>query len=92
MFLEAQFGDCIEPLEPPVTGDTEMEDGDELALEKHRDFSPGVKITIDSLVANVYFETLEVECRNESLKMRIKAVVERAVETVAPFVDLLGAY
>ena len=91
MFLEAQFGDTIEPLEPPKEIKEEGEDT-EMAVEKHRDFSPGVRITIDSLVATVYFETLEVECRNESLRMRVKAVVERAVETVAPFVDLVGEF
>ena len=94
MFLEAQFGDCVEPLEPPKF-DTEMENGGEdlaLSLASDMKFSPGVKITIDSLVAKVYFETLEVECRNESLRMRVKAVVERAVETIAPFVDLVGVY
>jgi len=95
MFLEAQFGDCVEPLEPPKL-DTAMENGGEdslaLALASDMKFSPGVKITIDSLVAKVYFETLEVECRNESLRMRVKAVVERAVETIAPFVDLVGVY
>ncbi|PWW77399.1 Metallo-hydrolase/oxidoreductase [Tuber magnatum] len=53
---------------------------------------PGVRIKIDNIIANVWFENLDVECRNESLKMRVKTVVERAVETVAPFVDLLGGY
>jgi cleavage and polyadenylation specificity factor subunit 3 len=91
MFLEAQFGDCVEPLEPPNPDDTDM-GNDELVLPTVSTFSPGVKITIDSLVAKVYFDTLEVECKNESLRMRVKAVVERAVETVAPFVDLIGIY
>ncbi|KAF8251169.1 Metallo-hydrolase/oxidoreductase [Wilcoxina mikolae CBS 423.85] len=91
MFLEAQFGDCVEPLEPQKLDDTDM-DNTELAPATERTFSPGVKITIDNLVAKVYFDTLEVECRNESLRMRVKAVVERAVETVAPFVDLVGVY
>jgi len=93
MFLEAQFGDCVQPLEPPKLGDVEMVDNDDqVILASERRFSPGVKITIDNLVANVYFDTLEIECRHESLKMRVKAVVERAVETIAPFVDLVGVY
>lgn len=94
MFLEAQFGDCVEPLELPQLDDTDMDSksNSENALVKGNPFSPGVKITIDALVAKVPFDTLEVECRNESLRMRVKAVVERAVETVAPFVDLIGVY
>ncbi|RPB00645.1 Metallo-hydrolase/oxidoreductase [Choiromyces venosus 120613-1] len=61
-------------------------------VQKMRQIVPGVQIKIDTIVANVWFENLEVECRNESLKMRVKTVVERAVETVAPFVDLVGGY
>jgi cleavage and polyadenylation specificity factor subunit 3 len=71
-----------------------MEDSGENALVRAIDlkFSPGVKITIDNMVATVSFDTLEVECNFESLKMRVKAIVERAVETIAPFVDLHGVY
>jgi cleavage and polyadenylation specificity factor subunit 3 len=92
MFLEAQFGDCVQPLEPPKLGDIDMVDNNDQVIASERRFSPGVKITIDNLTANVYFDTLEIECRHESLKMRVKAVVERAVETIAPFVDLVGVY
>ncbi|KAA8907537.1 beta-lactamase-like protein [Sphaerosporella brunnea] len=93
MFLEAQFGDCVEPLEPPKL-DADMEDSAEALVKREIDykFCPGVKITIDNMVATVPFDTLEVECRNETLKMRVKAIVERAVETIAPFVDLHGVY
>lgn len=45
---------------------------------------PGVEITVDKHVAKVWLETLEVECAYGVLRDRIKAVVERAVETVAP--------
>ena len=45
---------------------------------------PGVEIRVDKLVAKVWLETLEVECSNATLRDRVKAVVERAVETVAP--------
>ncbi|KAI9845895.1 MAG: endoribonuclease ysh1 [Sclerophora amabilis] len=45
---------------------------------------PGVEIRVDRHVARVWLEDLEVECGNRALKDRVQAVVERAVETVAP--------
>ena len=45
---------------------------------------PGVEIQVDKNVAKVWLETLEVECTNNILRDRVKAVVDRAVETVAP--------
>lgn len=45
---------------------------------------PGVEIRVDKQVVQVWLETLEVECASNVLKERVKAVVERAVETVAP--------
>lgn len=45
---------------------------------------PGVEIKVDKHVAKVWLETLEVECQYGVLRDRVKAVVERAVETVAP--------
>ncbi|KAL8654439.1 MAG: hypothetical protein Q9210_001507 [Variospora velana] len=45
---------------------------------------PGVEITVERHVARVWLETLEVECEFKTLRDRVKAVVERAVETVAP--------
>lgn len=45
---------------------------------------PGVQIVVDQHVAKVWLETLEVECAWALLRDRVKAVVERAVETVAP--------
>ena len=45
---------------------------------------PGVEIHVDHHVAKVWLETLEVECAYGILRDRVKAVVERAVETVAP--------
>jgi cleavage and polyadenylation specificity factor subunit 3 len=45
---------------------------------------PGVEIIVDQHVAKVWLETLEVECGWALLRDRVKAVVERAVETVAP--------
>ncbi|CRG91928.1 Endoribonuclease ysh1 [Talaromyces islandicus] len=44
---------------------------------------PGVEIKVDSHVARVYLEDLEVECPNTVLRDRIRVVLERAVETVA---------
>lgn len=45
---------------------------------------PGLEIRVDKHIAQVWLETLEVECANKTLKERVKMVVERAVETVAP--------
>ena len=45
---------------------------------------PGVEIKVDKQVVKVWLETLEVECASNVLRERVKAVVERAVETVAP--------
>ena len=45
---------------------------------------PGLEIRVDKYIATVWLETLEVECSYAVLRDRVKAVVERAVETVAP--------
>ena len=45
---------------------------------------PGLEIQVDKYTAKVWLETLEVECNYAVLRDRVKAVVERAVETVAP--------
>lgn len=45
---------------------------------------PGLEIRVDKQVVKVWLETLEVECTSNVLRERVKAVVERAVETVAP--------
>ncbi len=45
---------------------------------------PGIEIQVDKHVAKVWLETLEVECVYGVLRDRVRAVVERAVETVAP--------
>ncbi|MCJ1386926.1 endoribonuclease ysh1 [Xylographa soralifera] len=45
---------------------------------------PGLEIKVDKYIAKVWLETLEVECNYTVLRDRVKAVVERAVETVAP--------
>ncbi|MCJ1229375.1 endoribonuclease ysh1 [Toensbergia leucococca] len=45
---------------------------------------PGIEIKVDKHVAKVWLETLEVECTYGVLRDRVRAIVERAVETVAP--------
>jgi cleavage and polyadenylation specificity factor subunit 3 len=45
---------------------------------------PGVEIKVDKMVAKVWLEDLEVECGNKVFGERVRAVVERAVEVVAP--------
>jgi cleavage and polyadenylation specificity factor subunit 3 len=70
--------------------DDEEEDMDEMeARERARLASlgipvPGLEIKVDKHVAKLWLEDLEVECANAVLRDRVKAVVERAVETVAP--------
>jgi cleavage and polyadenylation specificity factor subunit 3 len=44
---------------------------------------PGIEIKFDRFVARVWLEGLEVECGNNALRARVKAVVERGVETVS---------
>ncbi|KIX07893.1 uncharacterized protein Z518_02547 [Rhinocladiella mackenziei CBS 650.93] len=45
---------------------------------------PGLEIRFDKHVAKLWLEHLDVECANGVLRDRVKAVVERAVETIAP--------
>lgn len=45
---------------------------------------PGVEIRVDKMVAKVWLKDLEVECGNRVFGDRVRAVVERAVEVVAP--------
>ncbi|KAK4694301.1 cleavage and polyadenylation specificity factor subunit 3, partial [Lecanoromycetidae sp. Uapishka_2] len=113
MFLEAQFGPLVTPIEhpklpqkptkpvPSTDGikmepnedeedyEPEEEPADVEAAEMERLHSigipvPGVEIKVDKDMAKVWLETLEVECSSAILRARVKAVVERAVETVAP--------
>lgn len=44
---------------------------------------PGIEIRFDKYVAKVWLEDLEVECASNPLRARVKAVVERGVETVS---------
>lgn len=45
---------------------------------------PGVQIKVDKMEATVWLEDLAVECANKVLGDRVRAVVERAVEVIAP--------
>ncbi|KAL2113053.1 hypothetical protein VUR80DRAFT_5476 [Thermomyces stellatus] len=100
LFLEAQFGaenvsPVAEPKLPPVqeAADTDAMDTDKedprLAAELERLHKkgipvPGVDIRCDKMAARVWLEDLEVECQNKVFADRVRAVVERACETVAP--------
>lgn len=44
---------------------------------------PGIEIKFDRFCAKVWLEDLDVECANNALRARVKAVVERGVETVS---------
>ena len=50
----------------------------------------GLEVKIDKHVAKIWLETLEVECSYTLLRDRVKAVVEQAVETVAPLLGHTG--
>lgn len=113
MFLEAQFGPLVTPIEhpklpqkptrpvPDAGGIKNEPDDDEDDYEPEEDPAdieaaemerlhsigipvPGVEIKVDKDVAKVWLETLEVECASALLRARVKVVVDRAVETVAP--------
>lgn len=45
---------------------------------------PGLEIKVDKHIAKIWLENLDIECSNGVLRDRVKAVVERAVETIAP--------
>ncbi|KAI4178436.1 MAG: hypothetical protein LQ348_005605 [Seirophora lacunosa] len=76
-----------EPEEEGEEEEVEMEDLEAEEMERLHSVGipvPGVEITVERHVARVWLETLEVECEFKTLRDRVKAVVERAVETVAP--------
>lgn len=91
MFLEAQFGeDAITPIPHPKPAPSN-EEHDTVAQEKELARLhalgipvPGLEIRVDKSVAKVWLERLEVECAQKTLGDRVRAVVERCVETLAP--------
>ena len=84
----------IDGINDEVTIDNKTEDDDDdladlEAEEMERLHSigipvPGVEIKVDKHIAKVWLENLEVECQYGVLRDRVKAVIERAVETIAP--------
>ncbi|KAH8892064.1 endoribonuclease YSH1 [Thozetella sp. PMI_491] len=45
---------------------------------------PGVSIKVDKMEAKIWLEDLEVECNSRVFSDRVRSVVERAVEVIAP--------
>ena len=94
MFLESQFGPpAITPLATPKLQlendfydegvDREKAEAAELARLHGLGLPvPGLEVRVDKQVARVWLERLEVECGNKTLGDRVRAVVERGVETV----------
>ncbi|EWC47091.1 hypothetical protein DRE_03460 [Drechslerella stenobrocha 248] len=78
-FLEEQFGENIQPIEP-TEGDADLTKG-KVRMK--------LRILVDEHEAIVQFDPLEVECKFEALRQRIMAVLERAIDTVSPFVEPL---
>ena len=73
--------DATDPATPP-----ELSAEDKAELKRLHNLGvpvPGVEIKFDRFVARVWLEGLEVECANNALRARVKAVVERGVETVS---------
>lgn len=69
---------------PPATAEPSAEDKAELKRLHNIGIPvPGIEIKFDRFVARVWLENLDVECANNALRARVKAVVERGVETVS---------
>lgn len=74
-------------------GDAKMEDEGENEARKKAELDrlhrigipvPGVAIKVDKMTAKVWLEDLEVESNHKAFGDRVRSVVERAVETIAP--------
>lgn len=77
--LDAKEADEVDPV------DTEKKEASELArLHALGIPVPGLEIKVDKSIAKVWLEKLDVECANKTFGDRVRAVVERAVDTVAP--------
>lgn len=56
-----------------------------LRLQKQGIPLPGLMVSLDEKhTATIWLEDLRIECNNRTFRDRVQAVVERAVETVAP--------
>ena len=100
MFLEAHFGEeAITPIAvpklPTISSSSAEAGEDQVAVEKAQAVEldrlhklgipvPGLEIKVDKSVAKIWLEKLEVECATRSLADRVRAVVDRGCEVVAP--------
>ncbi|KAK0640106.1 Endoribonuclease ysh-1 [Lasiodiplodia hormozganensis] len=89
---------AVDPSEPPakavsIAAGVAGEEAESFSPEEQAELKrlhalgipvPGISIKVDKMVARVWLESLDVECTNGVLRDRVRAVVERAVETVAP--------
>ena len=85
--VEESNGIKVEPEEDVELTEDDMKELEAEEMERLHSIGipvPGVEIRVDKYVAKVWLERLEVECTNATLKARVQAVVERALETVAP--------
>jgi len=99
LFLEAQFGEAaVAPITLPRSTSSPADaysvaaSPDELSAQDKAELKrlhglgipvPGLEIRFDKYVAKVWLEDLDVECASNALRARVKAVVERGVETVS---------
>lgn len=80
------FSAAANPPENGYSADDQLSNDDKLELKRLHHLGipvPGVEIKFDKFVAKVWLEDLDVECSNNALRARVKAVVERGVETVS---------
>ncbi|KAG0648734.1 mRNA 3 -end-processing YSH1 [Hyphodiscus hymeniophilus] len=84
---------ALPPLSPPAEAEGSEGEGAELEALQMQEIErlhkigipvPGVEIKVDTMVAKVWLEDLEVECTKPAFGDRVRAVVERAVEVTAP--------
>jgi cleavage and polyadenylation specificity factor subunit 3 len=71
------------PSDPSTYNDTDTDKAELKRLHNLGIPVPGIEIKFDRFVARVWLEDLDVECANNALRARVKAVVERGVETVS---------
>lgn len=72
----------------------ELEEREEAELSRLKSLGipvPGLEIRVDKHLAKLWLENLDVECGNAVLRDRVKAVVERAAETIAPLWNVKNA-
>jgi len=83
--MEAAGSDAMDTAADDDQGDYDRRKAAELErLHKKGIPVPGVSIRVDKMSAKVWLEDLEVESTSKVLADRVKAVVERACEIVAP--------